>query len=990
MVRQTLIGLVAVLAVAGSSHAADTFLRDKIPAEYGRRVWTERDGLVFGEILALTQDRDGVLWLGTDAGLVRFDGHLFERWPRNSPHARAINALAPAGDGGLWLGDDTHLSRLHGTRIEPVALDLGKVVTISTARDGRVWAGGAKGLATLDHGTWRQVDGEIGRTTIYLIFEDAAGRLWVNSEIGLYRRDHGSDTFARVSGDFLTSIVDGEGGEIVGANVRHGVHVFGPGTRSIGRFAGERRLRLLRDRRGYIWVASSSTGLWRVWPGRARGAADVPSAFEIPASVSSLGARCLFEDRNGDIWVSVGASLLRLSYGDIWMRGREVGLPDGGVTAVVAEGDRVWAGTTHGLYRLDGRRADRTARLELPGSVTALHLDSRNRLWVSVVAPADGRHQVGTFQSGHFTPVPIPESAFQSPPRSIAVDDDGGIWLCDMIQGLRRWHGGSLQRFEKADNATRLRCASAERDGAGRIWFGLSDGSVATFEAGVFSVQTVDASSAGATVGATTIHVGARTIWAQSPGALRSLSGRASLPVAALLPGAGATPLTPPLVEDTTGSVWVGTHAGLLQIRRPLSPGQRITRLLTESDGLLGQVSDKPYGGPAAALAPDGTLWFATSRGLAMLDPATLQPAEPARHTRVRRALADGVELSMADRVLVPPGTRRVDFEFESLNLGPRVPVLRYRLSDVDTDWRIADDRRTATYRNLPAQDYTLRLQVDDPSRGWIEAESPIAVRVRPHFYATTWFYGLSLIGLLGLVGAAWWLRVASIRKRFASVAAERARVARELHDTLLQRLSSVAVELQVLSDELGGGHTHTSAVVSGLRKRVTECVRDARDSIEQLRASPAASLPDAVRASAIAAVADDRVRIAMHVAGHSRPCDPLVQEQLIRIVQEAVCNARTHGHPDRISIEIEYFDDSLMLSVSDDGAGFDATTCARPGHWGIAMMRERAATIGASFDVLSQPGAGTQIAVAAPLRRIHTEPPVTRNEAYADSHPGR
>jgi two-component sensor histidine kinase len=470
------------------------------------------------------------------------------------------------------------------------------------------------------------------------------------------------------------------------------------------------------------------------------------------------------------------------------------------------------------------------------------------------------------------------------------------------------------------------------------------------------------------------VHAGPRAVWLLTPQILFRFhnDGWSEVARASQPPG----PFMPSLIEDASGSVWTGVGSGVLKVSAGSATGTPALRVFDEFAGFAGTVGGKPDGWPAAARSQDGRIWFATSRGLAVIDPARPGRRGPARTPRIDRVVADGRELQGEPRVDVPPGTTKLDIYYGALDLSaPQSIRFRYMLEGSDTGWVDAGTRREAFYTNLRPRTYTFTVNVSDRDGGWTDSSSTISLIVQPTFSQTTGFYVLIGCAALCAVGGAWWLRLRAVRNRFATILAERARVAREIHDTLLQNLGSVAVELEVVTHELAGAPPPAVETLRQLRRRVTESVREARESIEHLRSSGASSKGNLVNrlnelATAVSAGKDVEWTVAS-IGGAHRPVAPGVEEQLLRITREAVGNAIRHGHATRIAIELEYQKDTVLLSVTDDGCGFDPgdPASSTAGHWGIASMRERAASVGGSFNIMSRVGGGTQVEAVVPFQ---------------------
>lgn len=504
---------------------------------------------------------------------------------------------------------------------------------------------------------------------------------------------------------------------------------------------------------------------------------------------------------------------------------------------------------------------------------------------------------------------------------------------------------------------------------------------MASFADGVFRAFDIPKGSPGSALGnPATVHAGRHGIWLNTPRAVFRFQGSGWVEVARESPVTGAFMST--IIEDGHGQIWTGVSSGVVRVSSSgaadVPPSLRV---FDESAGLVGTVGGKPDGWPAAARSADGRLWFATSRGLAVIDPARLGAPGTTRAPRIDRVIADSREFQGGSHVDVPPGSTKIEIHYGALDLSnPQSVRFRYVLDGSDTGWVDAGARREAFYTNLPPRAYTFRVDVNDENGRWTGTPAQITLNVQPTFLQTIWFY--VAVGCVGLsvVGAAWWLRLRVVRSRFASILAERARVAREIHDTLLQDLGSVAVELEVVTNELAGAPQPAVDTLRQLRRRVTECVREARDSIEQLRSTSneERNLVGALNDLAKSFSNGKNLACSVSIAGSDhRRCTPEVEKQLLRISHEAVSNSVRHSHASRIRIELEYQKEAILLCVADDGCGFDPQDPVHhaPGHWGIASMRERAAAVGGSFHIASRVGGGTQVEVVLPCH-AHSDGP--------------
>jgi signal transduction histidine kinase len=293
---------------------------------------------------------------------------------------------------------------------------------------------------------------------------------------------------------------------------------------------------------------------------------------------------------------------------------------------------------------------------------------------------------------------------------------------------------------------------------------------------------------------------------------------------------------------------------------------------------------------------------------------------------------------------------------------------VRYRLEGFDRDWVESGAIRQATYTNLPPRQYRFRVSATSGDGTWSDPGVLLEFGVAPMFYQTRWFVALCVLLLVALIYAAWGMHVRQVRRRFALVLAERIRMSRAIHDTLLQGLAALALQVDDLSHHLGAQTPESRTRVLRIRRQVEEYIRQARRSIWDLR-SPildARPLPQALRETAELAIAGRPVEVDVTVSGSPRTDTPTVDEQLLLIGQEAVNNAIQHGGASRVALALEYHDDAVRLEVHDDGCGFDPGQPA-PGHYGLISMRERAEQVRGRLTIASAPGRGTHIETVVP-----------------------
>jgi signal transduction histidine kinase len=425
------------------------------------------------------------------------------------------------------------------------------------------------------------------------------------------------------------------------------------------------------------------------------------------------------------------------------------------------------------------------------------------------------------------------------------------------------------------------------------------------------------------------------------------------------------------IAQDQDGNFWLGVRSGVMRVpvtdlaAAVADPSRPIEQPLYDmDDGLNGLPIWLGY--PTVARSGDGRLWFVTSDGLSAFDPRLIAKHRLAPPVRIESIKADDHEITPAVDEQLPPLTSRLQIDYTGISFTvPSKVQFRYKLEGFDADWIDAGARRQAFYTNLRPRAYRFRVMAGNDG-AWNEAGATLDFSILPAFYQTTWFR-LAVIATVALgAWGAWRLRVRRVREQFDVVLGERARMAREIHDTLLQTLVGVTLQFNTLDSQLDSSAGPVRRELDRLRKQLEQCIREARQSILDLRSPVPGSddLADAIREVVDKQTREAAVTFELVITGKPRPSGPRVTQQLLRIAQEAVTNAMRHADATRIRIEIIYDESSVALRVSDNGRGFDP---ARPvftpeDHWGLANMKERADQIGAQFRLTSSPGAGTEI----------------------------
>jgi signal transduction histidine kinase len=511
------------------------------------------------------------------------------------------------------------------------------------------------------------------------------------------------------------------------------------------------------------------------------------------------------------------------------------------------------------------------------------------------------------------------------------------------------------------------------------VWFGFLRGGIVSFQNGRFEAYSAARGLAVGPVAAITEDE-AGAIWVGTYGGLSKLqNGRfATLTRERGLPWESVRTI----VDDYNGHLWIATESGLVRFdprefdRAVADSSYRFRyQLFDNSDDIEG-FSLSWAASPISARTADGELLFVTSNGLVVLDTTTLRmPAPPA--VQIERVQADSEKLLPVPQLTLPRLTSRLQIDYTSVNLlAPTKVRFRYKLEGFDNEWIDAGTIRRAYYTNLRPRHYRFRVGVSHNGGEWADSEA-WEFSIQPTFYQTPVFY-VGCASMLCFAGwGIWRHRLQQIERNYSLVLGERARLAREIHDTLLQGMIGAALHAHWVAVMLPSSLDSAKESLQRVVDLLENSVREARLSIWRLRLPRLKTwdLAGAVREIGNTLTADTDVRFELAVHGKPSERRPEVAEQLLRIAQEAINNAIRHAHSTLIRVEITYEGGSTRLRISDNGDGFDsqAPPCSSQAHWGLKIMHERAQQIGAYLNVVSSPTNGTQVEMV-----IQKVPPTT------------
>jgi signal transduction histidine kinase/ligand-binding sensor domain-containing protein len=961
--------------------------------QYSHAAWRIRDGDFSSQISSIAQTPDGYLWLGTEGGLLRFDGVRAMLWqpPEGGPlPSTNISKLFVGADGRLWIGTSAGLGSVKDGRLVTYP-QLAGVTIASLAEDSQrtVWAG----TIEVPHGRVCAIratveclgqDGQFGVGVFSLLGD--AGSLWVGAASGLWRWTSGELT-RHATASHVRDLVDLGDGRLViatpdGLRQLAGERLDPYLSRAFQR--PMRPFRLLADRDGAVWIGTSA-GLVHVHDGET-------DLFTRSDGLSGDIVREVFEDREGNLWVATNEGLDRFRELAVTTLPGGRGFPTDLISSIVrTRDDSIWIGTADGLRRWkDGRATIYRAREGLPDNrIGTMFEDSAGRLFVGTL------RGIAVFDGGKFTPL---RSVATRVVYGIVEERPGEFWISDQEHGLMHLVGETVvaripwSGLGRGDHATAI-VADRMRQG---LWLGFYNGGVMFVKDGKPGASFGGGDGLGGGRVSQLRFDGQGALWAATAaglsrindGSVRTLTTGSGLPCDAVHWA----------IPDVDHSLWLSMSCGLVRIRPEelaawTAGANRSVKatLLDGSDGVMTTAIPIGFSPPAANL-PDGRLWFATATGVSAVDPRhlpfnTLVPAVHIEEVAVDRkiyptTLSSSADAASSGALRLPALTRDLQIDYTALSLvAPEKVRFRYKLENHDRDWQDAGTRRQAFYNDLRPGRYRFRVTASNNSGVWNEAGASVDFSVAPAYYQTRWFLALAAGALFALVWAAHRVRLGIVERHQREITAlnerlmraqeqERIRIAGELHDGVMQQMLAVTMMLGTAKRKIVGDSA-AKAAIDKVQDKLIEVGTEIRQLSHDLHPPmlQEAGLPQALHTYCDEFSSSCGIPVSCEADDEARELSRGSALALFRIVQEALGNAAKHAAARRISVRLRRSDGLVSLEVSDDGVGFDRTRLGSPGGLGLITMRERAGQLNGRFEVASASGRGTTISVTIPFR---------------------
>jgi ligand-binding sensor domain-containing protein/signal transduction histidine kinase len=987
----------------GLSYALDP---NRAPAQYIRDEWRIEREFPGGIVHAITQTPDGYLWIGTDTGLIRFDGFKFDAAQLSPPVPSAnapVLALATDADGSLLIAvQGAGVLRRKNERFEIVT---GTTVLSQAPSEVTAMVQDENGhilMSDLGRGTIRFQNEQFedlaganvlpGSSAVISLASATDGKIWLGTmNSGLFYSMHGHATNVSVGLPYkkincLLPIganevwVGTDGGAFRWNGVRFDQVELPP--------LGKVQVRtLLRDRDANIWVGTEK-GLLRI-SGRGVSLLDEKHPREDP------GINALFEDREGNLWVGGARGLERIRdsafltyspdspvseltsetvgpvYADAenrtwfapvagglyWLRDgraqpvREAGLQKDVVYSIAGQKNEIWIGRQHGgVTRLRYQN----------GIVKSLTYTQQNGLAqnsvYAVYQARDGTVWAGTvnggassFKDGRFVTYTTASGLSSNTIYSILGTHDGTIWLATP-NGLNAWSTLHWKTYSSREGLPSDSVNCLFEDSSGVLWIGTSNG-LASLSSG---------------------HI---QVFPEAPESLRKqIYG---------------------LVEDRSGWLWVATSSHVLRVRREklllgtLQPDD--VREYGLADGLRSTQGVKRSSSVVADAL--GRIWFSTSRGLSVVDPSRLLRDSPPAIVHLDAVSADGSAIEIGNLIHIPPSRKRITFSYTALSLAvPERIRYRYFLESFDRSWSEPAAAGEAVYTNLGAGSYRFRVTASNSDGIWNGSESAVSFQVDPVLWQTWWFRSACLVTAAFLAWIAYLYRVRQVTARldmqFQERISERTRIAGELHDTLLQSVQGLILHFQRARNLLPANPAEAVQRLDVALDRAEQAIVESRNAIHDLRSS---TLSESDLEQALTALGKelgpvdgnagkDAEVLKVVVEGTARPIRPVLRDDVYRIVREALRNAFRHANAEHIEAEVVYEENLFRVRIRDDGKGINPNILEHEGpsgHWGLVGMRERAKRIGGQLEVWTEHNAGTEIELTVPGSVAYGSPSV-------------
>jgi ligand-binding sensor domain-containing protein/signal transduction histidine kinase len=951
-------------------------------SQYIHDTWGAERGFLGESIFAICQSEDGYLWIGTERGLVRFDGLnfvLIQQPIPNLPLAGPVRGLESDSEGAMWvLLDGPHLLRYRDGQFEDAYTRFGlkqhAFTAISLDNNGNLLLAGLN--SRIFHFHDGKIDVEANASVLSATINALTGtrdeRIYMGSRnFGLICSDHGVVSVVAkelVDKDINALLAANNGGLWIGTNA--GVEYWdGKGLVNLGLSPPIKHVEVLameKDHQSNIWVGTKR-GLFRI---NSSGVASLDPADE----KQNNEITAVYEDNDGSLWYGGPKGLERLRDGMFRTYSTSEGLPseNNGPLFVDAEG-HVWFGpASGGLYSLESGHVEHLQIAGLDKDVIYSISGGDGEIWI-------GRQRGGltrlirngdTYSAKTYTHA---DGLAQNSVCSVYRDRDGTVWAGTVSAGVSRLRDGVFATYSVVNGLPSNSVNSIIEGGDGTVWFATANG-LASFSNGHWLKRTTSDGLPSANIKAV-FEDSKHVVWvATSAGLAYLVSGHIGIPAA--LPESLREQVFG-ITEDRGGSLWFAISDHMIRADRDRLRVGTLDRsdvqIYGAADGLRGVEGVRRD--RSVAVNPDGEVWVSLNRGLAVANPLRSARNTALVTVRIESTSVEGEPVDLKDSPTLAAGTKSITFNYAGSDLSvPERVRFRYKLEGSGQDWSSSVTSRQVVYSHLEPGPYRFRVVASNDEGLWNGPEANIPFVIKPALWQTWWFRIVCLTAFFSLIFGLYRLRLYQLTQqlniRFQERLAERSRIAQELHDTLLQGVLSASLQLDVAEDQLPED-SPTKPLLRRILQLMHKVTEEGRSALRGLRAPRAEnhSLELAFSRVRHEFSFDDAVAFRVLVNSSARPLRPMIRDETYRIGREAIVNAFVHAHARSVEVEVEYAVKHLRVLVRDDGVGVDPQVLreGREGHWGLSGMRDRAKSIGARLKLRSRSGTGTEVELIVP-----------------------
>jgi signal transduction histidine kinase/ligand-binding sensor domain-containing protein len=950
-------------------------------SQYVREHWGTERGFPSGPVYAIAQTADGYLWIGTERGLVRFDGLSFRLFQQSNSAAGPIGpvlGLVTDSEGNLWVRQQgARLLRYKDGKFEDLSNDFERpevaVTAMCRGKDGQILFTG------LTNGTVRYTAGRFLKLAAmptmpnFLVISMAEmpdGQILEGTrDTGLFQVSAGQFSAGprelrdrKVNALLPTDNQDlwiGTDNGLVRWNGKGLVNTLIPPA-----LLHAQILTITRDRQSNIWIGTADS-LFRI------DTTGFTSSDKVNRGAGG-GVTAIFEDREGNMWTGSSQGLERFRDSAFTTFSDPEGMPSesNGPVYVDSEG-RTWFAPSEGrLYWLKEGVIGRANSAGLDKDVVYSITGSSGELWVG--RQRDGltrlQYQSGVLTSETYTQE---QGLAQNSVYAVHQGRDGTVWAATLSAGVSRLKDGKFSTYTTANGLLSNSVVSMTESSDGTVWFATPKGLSALSNGRWQSFTLKDGLPSEDVICLLQDSMG--VLWLGTASGLASIrSGTVWVPEG--MPESLREAILG-IEEDQNGSLWIATANHVLSIDRDKLIGGKLgdVREYGVADGLRGTEGVKRN--RSVVLDQLGRIWFSMNRGLSFVDPSHATANSPPTLVHIEGISADGRAIDLQKDVRIPGAHHRVTFTYAGVSLSvPERVRFKYKLEGFDRDWSQPESVPEASYTNLDSGSYRFLLMASNSDGLWNSSESMMQIKIDPVFWRTWWFQLSTVLVIALAVLMIVRLRVLRLTRqmnmRFEERLAERTRIARELHDTLLQGFLSASMQLHVADDRLAAD-SPAKPLVNRVLTLMGRVIDEGRNAMQGLRSSTRGlhDLEEAFSSIQKEMAYQRNVGFRVIVEGTSRKLRPAIRDEVYVIGREALVNAFRHSHGSDIEVELEYAASHLRVLVRDNGCGIDPqiVRSGREGHWGLSGMRERAERIGARFRVLSGASTGTEVEMSIP-----------------------